>query len=68
VTAQQRAARKKWIARLARRDRADDAHCANCDAGAPTGPCETGYSAAGVLEHRWQCPACGNQWSTPAED
>jgi transposase-like protein len=66
VTQKQRAALKKWTARLARSDRADDARCANCNACAPDGPCETGYSAAGVLERRWKCTACGNQWSTSA--
>ena len=64
---QQRDARKKWTARLARSDRAADARCANCNAGAPAEPCESGHSAAGVLEHTWQCVVCGNRWRTSAE-
>jgi hypothetical protein len=67
VTEQQSDARKKWIARLARSDEANDARCANCNVSAPAGPCEIGYSPAGVLEGRWQCTACGNQWRTSAE-
>jgi transposase-like protein len=66
VTQQQRAAQRKWTVRLARSDGANDARCANCNACAPVGPCETGYSAAGVLERHWRCTACGNQWKTSA--
>jgi hypothetical protein len=68
VLKQQRDALKKWTARLARRDGANDARCANCDANAPAGPCESGYSAAGVLGHTWNCVACGNRWRTSAEE
>jgi hypothetical protein len=64
---QRRAARKTWTVRLARSDRAGDARCASCDAGAPAGPCESGYTAAGLLEHTWQCVACGNRWRTSAQ-
>lgn len=61
---QQRDARKKWVARVARRDGANDARCANCNASAPAEPCESGYGPAGVLEHVWHCVACGNRWRT----
>jgi hypothetical protein len=64
VLKQERDARKKWTARLARRDGTTDARCANCDAHVPAGPAESGYSAAGVEEHTWHCAACGNQWNT----
>ena len=64
---QRRDARKKWTARLARSDGENDARCAHCNASAPADPCESGYSAAGVLERTWQCVACGNRWSTSAE-
>jgi uncharacterized protein with PIN domain len=64
---QRRDARKKWTARLARSDRADDARCANCNASAPAEPCESDHSAAGLPEHTWQCVACGNRWRTSAE-
>jgi len=67
VMKQQRDARKTWTARLARSDRANDARCANCNASVPVEPCESGYSAAGVLEHTWHCVACGNRWGTSVE-
>jgi hypothetical protein len=67
VLKQQRDARKKWTGRLARRDGANDARCASCNAGAPPEPRESGYSAAGMLEHTWQCVACGHRWRTSAE-
>jgi hypothetical protein len=67
VLKQRRDARKKWTVRLARSDRANNARCANCDAGAPPEPRESGYSTAGLLEHTWQCVACGNRWRTAAE-
>jgi len=67
VLKRQRDARKKWTARLARSDGANDARCANCDAVVPAGPSESGYSAAGVQEHTWHCAACGYRWSTSGE-
>jgi hypothetical protein len=47
VPKRQRGARKKWTARVARSDGANEARCANCDACVPAGPSESGYSAAG---------------------
>ena len=64
---QQRDVRKKWTARLARSDGANDGRCANCDARVPAGPSEPGYSAAGAQEHTWHCAACGYQWNTSGE-
>ena len=64
---QQRDVQKKWTARLACSEGASDARCANCNAIVPAEPCESGYTAAGILEHIWHCVACGNQWSTSAE-
>jgi hypothetical protein len=67
VMKQQRDARKKWTARLSHGDRASNARYANCNASVPVGPCGSDYSATGMLEHTWQCVACGNRWTTAAK-
>jgi len=59
--------RKKWLLRIAERERTADVRCAECNDCAPPAPIASCVSDAGVIERRWRCTVCGNEWTTSNE-
>ena len=59
--------RKKWMLRIADRERTADGRCAGCNERAPPAPIASRFSDAGLIEHTWCCIGCGNQWVTSTE-